>query len=103
MIEGNGVDPIAVTLTDSSSNGTYVNGARLTKGTALTLKAGDRVHLFKPKTKKAQGQLVLFDFDLLPVPLKDNQEPNPDAWVRGRESCGDSRGGDGLFRWQVVW
>jgi pSer/pThr/pTyr-binding forkhead associated (FHA) protein len=43
--------PLSVTVTDTSSNGTYVNGERLKKGTAATVQDGDTIHIFKSKTK----------------------------------------------------
>ena len=40
---------------DMSSNGTYVNGTKLVKGTASALRHGDKIHIFKPKTKKVSN------------------------------------------------
>lgn len=42
-----------------SSNGTYVNGVKLVKGTASALRHGDKIHVFRPKTKKVESVILV--------------------------------------------
>jgi pSer/pThr/pTyr-binding forkhead associated (FHA) protein len=49
-----------VTVTDHSSNGTHVNGARLVKGQAHVLSAGDEITLVKAKGDKQK--LLAYEF-----------------------------------------
>ncbi|KAI9209519.1 uncharacterized protein BJ171DRAFT_484202 [Polychytrium aggregatum] len=49
-----------VTITDSSSNGTFVNGVKLGKGKSCELKAGDTVSLAKDAQSKPLAELPVF-------------------------------------------
>eukprot|EP00796_Vickermania_ingenoplastis_P000640 gene640-357_t len=59
------VDPVTlrITLTDVSTNGTYVNDQRIPKGEAVRLQSGDKVALTKPAaTAGANERAVVFLF-----------------------------------------
>ena len=58
-----------VWITDSSSNGTYVNGEKLPKGTPQVLQDGARIHLFKSKREGTKAQEIVYTVRLEPAGL----------------------------------
>lgn len=80
---------VAITLTDTSTNGSYVNGARVTKGQPVRLRPGDIVRLSVPDTQTHEefayvqqhpvlhGAQLVIRFELVQAPSgQENQSPS---------------------------
>jgi len=54
-----------VSLTDYSSNGTFINGERVGKDSSKLLQSGDVISLLYPETTPTQDDQIIFKFEIL--------------------------------------
>jgi pSer/pThr/pTyr-binding forkhead associated (FHA) protein len=104
-------DAGALIVTDSSTNGTFVNGERVANGMTMDLRAGDQLQLSKPKSEeKEQRPVTLFcveldngedigrersvvspaerrSADASPHPKQDGNDDMGERYIKEKEEC----------------